>query len=71
MEKPHFASTWSGMSQCDVFEGPSSWNEAIRNNMRKLMGNFRTSLYRIEKLKNSIILQVFDYSQSGSVEGGA
>ena len=35
------------------------------------MGNVRTSLYRVEKLRNSIVLQVFDYSQSESVEGGA
>ena len=53
-----------------ILEDPLSWNEAIRNNMRKFMSNVRTSLYRIEKLRNSIVLQVFDYSQSGSVELG-
>ena len=35
------------------------------------MDDVRNSLYRIEKLRNSIVLQVVDYSQSGSVEGGA
>lgn len=39
--------------------------------MWKLMGNVRFSLYKVEKLINSIVLQVFNYSQSGSVEGGA
>ena len=35
------------------------------------MGKVKSSLYKIEKLINSIVLQVFDYSQSGSVEGGS
>ena len=39
--------------------------------MWKLMGNVRTSLCRVEKLRNSRVLQVFDYLQRGSVEGGA
>jgi hypothetical protein len=34
------------------------------------MSKVKTSLHKIEKLRNSIILQVFDYSQSGSVKGG-
>ena len=54
-----------------ILKDPLSWNDATRNNMKKLMGNIRNSLYRIEKLRNSIVLQVFDHSQSGSVEGGA
>ena len=45
-----------------IFEDPLSWNEAIMNNMKQLMGNVRTSLYRIEKLRNLIVRQVFDYS---------
>ena len=53
-----------------IIEGPLSWSEAIRHNMEKLISNIRNSLYRVEKLRNSIVLQVFDYSQSGSVEGG-
>ena len=32
------------------------------------MGNIRNSVYRIEKLRNSIVLQVFDNSQNGSVD---
>jgi hypothetical protein len=43
-----------------IFDGPFSWSEA-----------FRHLLYRVKKLRNSIILQVFDYLQSGSVEDGA
>ena len=39
--------------------------------MKKLMGNVRTSLYMVEKIRNAKALEVFDYSQSGSVEGGA
>ena len=39
--------------------------------MWEFMGNVRGSLYRAGKLKKPIALQVFDYSQSGSVEGGA
>ena len=39
--------------------------------MGKFMDKVRTSLYRVEKLRNSIFLQVFDYSQSGSVKDGA
>ena len=35
------------------------------------MGNVRSSLYMVEKLRHSIVLQVFEYSHSGSVEGGA
>ena len=54
-----------------LIEGPLSWSEAIRHNMEKLVGNVRTSLYRVEKLRKSIALQVYGYSQSGSVEGGA
>jgi hypothetical protein len=54
-----------------ITEDPLIWSEASRHNMEKLMGNVRNSLYRVEKLRNSGILQVFDYSQSGSVEGGA
>lgn len=38
--------------------------------MEKLMGNVRNSLYKVEKLRNSIVLQAFDYSQVGSGEGG-
>jgi hypothetical protein len=34
------------------------------------MGNVRTSPYRIEKLKNLVLLQIFDYSQSGTVKVG-
>ena len=54
-----------------IIKSPLSWSEAIRNDMWKLMGNVRTSLYRVVKLKNPIVLQVFDYSQSESVEDGA
>ena len=43
----------------------------IRHNMWKLIGNVSSLLYKVEKLKNSIELQVFDYLQSGSVKGGA
>ena len=53
-----------------IFKKPLSCNEAIRNNMRKLIGNVRTSLNRIEKLRNSKVLQIFDYSQSENVERG-
>ena len=52
-----------------IFEDALSWNEAVRTYIRELMGNVRTSLYRIEKLRKSIVLQVFDHSQSRSVEG--
>ena len=54
---------WANVIMC---ENPLSWREAIRNNMWKFLGNVRTSLYRVEELRNSIVLQVFDYSQSGS-----
>ena len=54
-----------------IFEGLLSWNEAMTYNMQKLMGSARNSLYKNEKLWNSTVLQVFDYLQSGSVEGGA
>jgi hypothetical protein len=54
-----------------IIEDPLSWNEVIRINVRKLIGNVRNLLYRMEKLRNPRILQVYDYSQSGSVEGGA
>ena len=54
-----------------IVEDPLSWNEAIRVNMRKLMSNVRSSLYRMEKLRKSRVLQIFDYSQSGSVGSGA
>jgi hypothetical protein len=53
-----------------ILEGPLNWSETIRCNMWKLMSKVRTSLHKIEKLRNSIILQIFDYSQSGSVKGG-
>ena len=53
-----------------IFEGPLSWSKTIRHNMGKLIGTVRNSLYRVEELRNSIILKVFDYSQSESVEGG-
>ena len=35
------------------------------------MGNVRNSLYKIEKLRKSRVIQVFDYSQSGSIDSGA
>ena len=55
-----------------ILKAPLSWSEAIRNNMWKLMGNIRNSLHRVEKLRNSIVLiQVFDYLQSGSIKGKA
>jgi hypothetical protein len=54
-----------------ILEDPLSWNEGVRMNMRKVMSNVRRSLYRMEKLRKSIVLQVFDYSQSGSVGSGA
>ena len=54
-----------------IVEDPLSWNEAIRVNMGKLMSNVRSSLHRMEKLRKSRVLQVFDYSQSGSVGSGA
>ena len=54
-----------------IFEAPLSWSEAIRHEMWKLMDNVQSSLFKVEKLRNSILLQVFEYSQSGSVEGGA
>jgi hypothetical protein len=55
-----------------IIECPLDWSNAIKYNMEKPMDDVRNSLYRIEKLRNSIvILQVVDYSQSGSVEGGA
>ena len=43
----------------------------MKHTIEKLMGNVRNLLYRIEKLRNSIILQVFNLSQSEIVEGGA
>ena len=39
-----------------IIDDPLSWNEAIRCNMKKLMGNARNSLYRIDTLRNSIVL---------------
>ena len=54
-----------------ILECLLSWIEAIRHNIWTLMGNVKTSLHKVEKLRNSIVLQVFDYSQSGSVEGRA
>ena len=50
-----------------ICEDTLSWHEAIRLDMRKLMSNVRSSLHRMEKLGKSRVLQVFDYSQSGSV----
>ena len=35
-----------------ILEAPLSLNEAIRHNMQKLMGDIRTSLHNIDKLKN-------------------
>ena len=54
-----------------IFKDPLNWSETIKNDMGKLIGIVRTSLYRVEKLRNSIELQVFDYSQSESVEDRA
>ena len=54
-----------------IIGGLSSWSEAVWHVMGKLIGDVRTSLYVIEKLRNSIVLQVFDYLQSRSVEGKA
>ena len=54
-----------------ILEDHLSWNEAIRMNMGKVMSNVRSSLYRMKKLRKSIVLQVFDHSQSGSVGSGA
>ena len=54
-----------------ISEDPMSWNEAIRLNMKKFMKNVRSSIQRMEKLKNSRVLQVFDYLQSGSGGSGA
>ena len=39
--------------------------------MLNLMGKVKTLLYKFENLRKSKVLQVFDYSQSESVEGGA
>jgi len=59
-------------SNVAIIECPLNWSNAIEHNMEKPMDDVRNSLYRIEKLRNSIvILQVVDYSQSGSVEGEA
>jgi len=54
-----------------ICEGTLNWKESFRRNMSKLMCNVRTSLDRVEKLRNAIELHFFDYSQSGSVEGRA
>ena len=55
-----------------IFEGPLNYAKQLGIiNMWNLMGNARTSLCRVEKLRNSRVLQVFDHSQSGCVEGGA
>ena len=37
-----------------IFEASLSWREATRYTMWKPMGNIITSLYRIDKLRNSI-----------------
>ena len=54
-----------------IFEAPLSWSEAIRLKMWKLMDNVQSSLFKVEELRDSILLQVFEYSQSGGVESGA
>ena len=54
-----------------ILEDPLSWNEAIRCNKSNLMGKVKTSLHKLENLRKSRVLQVFDYSQSESVGGGA
>ena len=48
---PQCGEEWANVA---IFEDPLSWKEAIRNTMKKLMRNVRTSQYRIEKLRNSI-----------------
>ena len=54
-----------------IVEDPLSWNEAMRSSMRDVMSKVKSLLRRMEKLRNSRVLQVFDYSQSGSVGSGA
>ena len=54
-----------------ILEASLSWNETIMHNVEKLMNNVRNSLYRVKKLRNPIVLQVFDYSEKKSVEDGA
>ena len=54
-----------------IVEDPLSWNEAMRSSMRDVMSKVKSLLHRMEKLRNSRVLQVFDYSQSGSVGSGA
>jgi len=54
-----------------ILEDSLSWSEAFRCNMSNLMGKVKTSLYSLENLRKSRVLQVFDYSQSGSVGSGA
>ena len=54
-----------------ILEDSLSWSEAFRCNMSNIMGKVKTSLYKLESLRKSRILQVFDYSQSGSVGSGA
>ena len=43
-----------------IIEGPLSWSEAIRHYVGRLMDNVQSSLYEVEKLRNSIALQAFD-----------
>lgn len=53
-----------------TLEGHLSWSDAMKCTISKFMSNVRTSLYMVGKLKNVITLQVFDYLQNESVEGG-
>ena len=64
---PQHDEEWANVAIFKVF---LNWSESIKYTMKKTMSNVRTSLYRVEKLRIFIALQVFDYSQSGSVEGG-
>ena len=50
-----------------ISEDHLSWNESIRINMKKFMSNLRRTLHRMEKLRKSRALQIFDSLQSGSI----
>jgi hypothetical protein len=54
-----------------ILEDTLNWSEAIRCNISNLMGKVKTSLLKFKSSRKSRVLQIFDYSQSGSVGSGA
>ena len=52
-----------GHANMAIIEGPLSWSATIRQNIKKLMGNVKISLYMAKKLRNSLVVHIFDYLQ--------